>query len=252
MTTNPTVEVAESSDTDLITSKSEIDLLNSDSPSQILVSTPLTEFNYLSWNRSMIIALTAKDKIGFIDGTCKKPSADSPLLPKWNRANNMVISWILNCISKDLVEAFLFTKSAKQLWDELEERFSECNGPMMYQIRREITSLTQENMSIVKYYTKMKRFWDELDSLRKIPICSCDGCTCGITAAIHRMDNEEKLMQFLLGLNDSYDHVRNQILLMDPFPSINKAYNMVLNVEKQREVAHVPSFHNDVSAAMAV
>lgn len=107
-------------------------------------------------------------------------------------------------------------------------------------------------MSIVKYYTKMKRFWDELDSLRKIPICSCDGCTCGITAAIHRMDNEEKLMQFLLGLNDSYDHVRNQILLMDPFPSINKAYNMVLNVEKQREVAHVPSFHNDVSAAMAV
>uniref|UniRef100_A0A2C9U4P3 Retrotransposon Copia-like N-terminal domain-containing protein n=1 Tax=Manihot esculenta TaxID=3983 RepID=A0A2C9U4P3_MANES len=87
----------ESSDTDLITSKFEIDLLNSDSPSQILVSTPLTEFNYLSWNRSMIIALTAKDKIGFINGTCKKPSADSPLLPKWNRANNMVISWILSC-----------------------------------------------------------------------------------------------------------------------------------------------------------
>ncbi|XP_021620302.1 uncharacterized protein LOC110620761 [Manihot esculenta] len=27
---------------------------------------------------------------------------------------------------------------------------------------------------------------------------------------------------------------------------------MVLNVEKQREVAHVPFFHNDVSAAMAV
>ncbi|KAJ0016708.1 hypothetical protein Pint_10816 [Pistacia integerrima] len=45
-----------------------------------------------------------------------------------------------------------------------------------------------------------------------------------------------RLMQFLVGLNDSFDHIRNQILLMDPLPIINKAYSMVLRVEKQREV----------------
>lgn len=33
-----------------------------------------------------------------------------------------------------------------------------------------------------------------------------------------------------MGLNDSYDHV------MDPSPSINKVYSMMLHVEKQREV----------------
>ncbi|KAK9165874.1 hypothetical protein Scep_001065 [Stephania cephalantha] len=43
-------------------------------------------------------------------------------------------------------------------------------------------------------------------------------------------------MQFLMGLNDIYDHVRNQILVMDPLPNINKAYSMILRVEKQREV----------------
>lgn len=43
-------------------------------------------------------------------------------------------------------------------------------------------------------------------------------------------------MQFLMGLNDSYDHVHNQILLMEPLPSVNKAYSMVLRVEKQRSV----------------
>ncbi|XP_037493636.1 uncharacterized protein LOC119370139 [Jatropha curcas] len=43
-------------------------------------------------------------------------------------------------------------------------------------------------------------------------------------------------MQFLMGLGDEYDNVKNQILLMDTFPSINKAYSMILSVEKQREV----------------
>lgn len=39
-----------------------------------------------------------------------------------------------------------------------------------------------------------------------------------------------------MGLNDSYGHVRNQILLMEPLPSVNRAYSMVLRVEKQRNV----------------
>nr|DAD21654.1 TPA_asm: hypothetical protein HUJ06_023117 [Nelumbo nucifera] len=39
-----------------------------------------------------------------------------------------------------------------------------------------------------------------------------------------------------MGLNDSFDNVRNQILVMDPLPSINKVYAMVMRVEKQRQV----------------
>ncbi|KAL0298884.1 UNVERIFIED_CONTAM: hypothetical protein Sradi_6548200 [Sesamum radiatum] len=39
-----------------------------------------------------------------------------------------------------------------------------------------------------------------------------------------------------MGLNDTYDNIRNQILVMDPFPSLNKAYSMVLRVERQRSV----------------
>lgn len=50
-----------------------IKLLNSDSPSMILVSSPLNGNNYLTWSRSMIIAIKAKDKLGFINGKCKVP-----------------------------------------------------------------------------------------------------------------------------------------------------------------------------------
>ena len=41
-------------------------------------------------------------------------------------------------------------------------------------------------------------------------------------------------MQFLMGLNDVYSSVRSQILLMDPLPSVNKAYSLILQDESQR------------------
>ncbi|KAJ0096195.1 hypothetical protein Patl1_16565 [Pistacia atlantica] len=56
-------------------------------------------------------------------------------------------------------------------------------------------------------------------------------------------------MQFLMGLNDSFDHVQNQILVMDPLHTINKAYSMILRVEKQREV-HVAFVDNLENSAM--
>ncbi|KAF7838701.1 Retrovirus-related Pol polyprotein from transposon RE1 [Senna tora] len=48
------------------------------------------------------------------------------------------------------------------------------------------------------------------------------------------LDASIKLMQFLMGLNPLYDIVRTQILNLDPTPSANKAYNMVIMNEKQK------------------
>ncbi|GAA0138741.1 hypothetical protein LIER_34974 [Lithospermum erythrorhizon] len=39
-----------------------------------------------------------------------------------------------------------------------------------------------------------------------------------------------------MGLHDDYDGIRNQILNMDPFSSLSKAFSLVTNVEKQRSV----------------
>lgn len=107
-----------------------LNLQNSDSPSMILVSASLNGTNYLSWSRSMVIALSAKDKLGFINGKIEKPKVDSENFEKWQRVDCMVISWILNAISKDLVEAFLYATSARELWTEIEQRFGESNGPL--------------------------------------------------------------------------------------------------------------------------
>ncbi|KAK4411616.1 cytochrome [Sesamum angolense] len=45
-----------------------------------------------------------------------------------------------------------------------------------------------------------------------------------------------KHLMLLKGLNSEYDNIRSRILVTEPRPSINKAYSIVLRVEKQRQI----------------
>ena len=38
----------------------------------------------------------------------------------------------------------LYADSAKELWSELTERFGDSNGPLLYQLEKEISELYQE------------------------------------------------------------------------------------------------------------
>jgi hypothetical protein len=53
-----------------------------------------------------------------------------------------------------------------------------------------------------------------------------------------------------MGLNDSFSAVRVQILLMDPLPSINKVFSLIIQEEKQREICVNPISHDTSSAMM--
>ncbi|GKV05630.1 hypothetical protein SLEP1_g17617 [Rubroshorea leprosula] len=203
----------------------------SDNPGNILVSTPLTGDNYATWRRAVIIALTAKKKLSFVDGSLPQPASDSPNLQSWTRCNTMVISWLLNSISKEICESIIYADLANTIWQELEERFSQGNAVKVYELRQAIVMNSQEQQSVVVYYNKLKALWDELSFYVVLPTC-----TCGAMKEFSNIQQQEKLMQFLMGLNDSYGSVRSQILLKDPLPAVNKAYSLMLREEKQRDI----------------
>lgn len=95
--------------------------------------------------------------------------------------------------------------------------------------------LTQGNSYIMIYYTRLKKLWDELDLLRVSPICQCGAmkdCLCNVQSKTKILNEEDRLIQFLLGLHDRYEAARSQILLMDPFPSLHKAYSLLQRIEK--------------------
>ncbi|KAL0313449.1 UNVERIFIED_CONTAM: hypothetical protein Sradi_5744200, partial [Sesamum radiatum] len=173
----------------------------SDNPGSVLVSNLLDGTNFLSWSNSIRIALGAKMKLGFINGKNPRPSETAEEYEQWIRADCLFLSWLLNSMSKDTVESFLYINTARELWLELEARFGVSNGPMIYQLQREMASATQGTLNMSSYFNKLKKLWDELSCLKSAPSCSCAASKGA--AALRAEDN---LMQFFMGLNYSFDH----------------------------------------------
>jgi hypothetical protein len=216
-----------------------------DHPGVVLVSQPLTETNYHTWSLSMVMALSAKNKLGFINGTITKPAASAKVeLEQWIRCNDMIKSWLLNSISPDIYSSVIYCDLASEIWTDLKERFSQVNGPRLFELDQSIHNLVQDTMSVTTYFTKLKSLWEELSALRTIPIC-----TCGSSKEIIQYQHYQRFIKFLMGLNDSYGPTRSQILLMDPLPSVNRAYALILQEERQRNISHATPLPR--SAALA-
>ncbi|KAL4377204.1 hypothetical protein GQ457_02G034800 [Hibiscus cannabinus] len=67
--------------------------------------------------------------------------SDTPA--QWTRCNAIVLSWIINFVSKDLSAGIVFASSATLVWSDLKERFDKVDGSRVFFLHREIATLTQ-------------------------------------------------------------------------------------------------------------
>lgn len=107
-----------------------------------LIFVTLTNENYATWSHAMVMALSVKNKKGFIDGSIVKPPLDYPLYGAWRRCNYVVSSWIINSIPKELYRSVMHKDSARQIWIELRDRYSQSNRPRIYELNKQIASIT--------------------------------------------------------------------------------------------------------------
>ncbi|GJY90478.1 retrovirus-related pol polyprotein from transposon TNT 1-94 [Tanacetum coccineum] len=77
-------------------------MASSDRPGMVLTNTPFNGSNFHGWSRNVRIALGAKLKLGFIDGSCPKPD-----------------------------------------WKVIAYRYGQSNGPLVYQLGREQSKISQ-------------------------------------------------------------------------------------------------------------
>ncbi|KAF7842421.1 uncharacterized protein G2W53_004719 [Senna tora] len=171
-----------------------------------LVVSQLTSTNFLGWSTAIKTALEAKGKLGFIDRSIEEPTDEEDYW-KWKKADSMVKSWIVNSMTKELADFFVYCRTTRELWDELEDRFGKACGPLLYQIQREVAPTEQGSDS-----------W------------------CGINKRLEERESSNKLLQFLMGLHQRFKTIRTQILNFDPLPTINKAFAMVSQDEVQMDV----------------
>nr|XP_033509740.1 uncharacterized protein LOC117274518 [Nicotiana tomentosiformis] len=160
-----------------------------------------------------------------------------------------MISWIHNLLTPVIHKSILYCQLAKDVWMELEDRYGQPSGIMVYQVKKALASISQGSMNIPEYYARMKSVWDELSTLT---IYYNSHCTCGGGKLdIQKREEDKKLYQFLMGLNEGYANVRSNLLMMSHFPTINKAYSHMATDERQREIQPSPSQLSSESASFS-
>ncbi|GJX55756.1 hypothetical protein Tco_0285653 [Tanacetum coccineum] len=73
--------------------------------------------------------------------------------------------------------------------------------------------------------------WRHIDSLVDLPSCTCD-------SAIKSKEHKDlmRLMQFLIGLDDTYNVVRSQILTTEPFLNVKSSFATLSRVESHKNI----------------
>lgn len=212
----------------------------SDNTVTTIVSFKLTGTdNFHIWHNFMIRSLKARNKLGFVEGTVKKDSSDEPKSLKWEHANVVVCSWILGYLSESIYYGHAYSKSVVDIWNELFETYNKADGSVIFNVHQHINSLKQDGSSLSEYYNKLDTLWKEFDGLINLSKCTCD-------AAIKYNDHSKlmKLMQFLSGLDDSFNKVKSHILLMDHLPNIKTTFSIVSREESHQKNGALTSVSN--------
>ncbi|XP_048623048.1 uncharacterized protein LOC125592297 [Brassica napus] len=225
-------------------------LHNSDHAGLKLVTDRLTSgADFHSWRRSVRMALNVRNKLGFIDSTIRKPPPTSRDSGSWSRCNDMVATWLMNLVSKNIGQSLLFMSTAESIWNNLMSRFKQDDAPRVFETEQRLSSLTQGSLDVSAYYTELITLWEEYKNYIELPVYTCCRCECNAALLWEQMQQRGRVMKFLMGLNEAYEPTRRHILMLKPIPPIEEVFNIVAQDERHRNIK--PPLKTDYVAIQA-
>lgn len=184
----------------------------------------------------MEIALSSKRKLGFVTGGVTKDKDDAAKKEAWDTCNSMVISWILGNVNETIKRSIMFMNTAKDMWKNLNQRFQVSNGARKYHLCKMIYETKQNGKPVSEYYTEMQVLWEELEDLTNYPtITEMSNEVVEYVKYKQQQEDEQKLFQFLNGLDEVNGAIRTQLLMQTVLPTADEACNVVQQEESQRD-----------------
>ena len=181
----------------------------------------------------------------FVDGSLKTSSSRTEHGKAWDRVNDVVLGWLLNSMDEKIYQSVLWFNTAKEVWENLEQRFVQSSSAQLFFIQESISKAVQTcNMSIEDFYIKMKSLRDEVDVIDPVAICTCSGCSCELTKKTTKSQQAGRLIQFLMNLDTRYQHTRSNILMMKDMPTASEAYRILTQAQTHQELSKVNNLDN--------
>ena len=94
-------------------------------------------------------------------------------------------------------------------------------------------------MSIEDYFTKIKGFWNELDALDPIVVCTCSGCECQLIQKTTKSQQRSRVIQFLMKLDPKYKQTRSSLIMMKELPSFSKIYSILVQEQVHQGIGKI-------------
>lgn len=148
----------------------------------------------------------------------------------------MVLSWLLNSLHKNIRDSVLFCEQASDMWKEFNERYGHWNKARIFQAQKEVSCISEGDLDITWYFNKATKVWDEFVAVGTTPRYTCGKCECDVNSKLQSNDQEQRLIQFLMGLNENYTRITGDMLMMKPLPTLSQLYSLLVQEEKQRQV----------------
>ena len=79
--------------------------------------------NYVNWAQLVKVTIKGRVKLGYLDGTKKKPEKDEKALTKWEQQNYQVMTWLIQTMQPNIGKNYLFIKDVNELWKAMKEAF---------------------------------------------------------------------------------------------------------------------------------
>jgi hypothetical protein len=218
-----------------------------DNMSMQMTSNKLDGTNYSAWSQFVELYVTGKGKLGYLTGEKIKPAISDPSFSTWVEENAMLMSWLLNSMTPDINASFLRLPTAHDIWDAVAQTYFTGNdASQIYELRRKAHETRQQGKSLASYFSALQTIWQELDFLNPYDMESAKD-----TATLKTRIENERVYDFLAGLDPGFDQIRVQVLAQNPTPNLRSTYAFVRR-EELRQAAMLASPPHESSALMTI
>ncbi|XP_010500038.1 PREDICTED: uncharacterized protein LOC104777473 [Camelina sativa] len=142
--------------------------------------------------------------------------------------------WLdLTSIDPKLRSTMYFIAKASTLWEIHRSRFSVENGVRRQVLKDEIADCKQNGQSVLEYYGRLSKLWEELQNYKTGRVCTCDAAQ-----DITKEREDDHVHQYLFGLDlPRITNIRSTITGEDPLPLLTQVYSRVVREEQNLNVA---------------
>ena len=206
--------------------------------------------NYLVWSRMVKTAvgskglwkhITAGEAPRAITQEGDAESSEESVVEKWQQEDMMVMSVLHASLEPAILDAYSYCETAKELWDTLKKVYGNVsNLNRVFEVKKAINELTQDDMEFTKHLGKFRTLWSELEMLRPSTVDP---------ELLNERREQDKVFWLLLTLNASYNGLIQHMLRSEKLPDLEEVCAQI-----QREQGSMGLFggKGDLSLANAV